>query len=191
MALIDYQQTDTAATFNIGCSGQTAGVTTDARQMTVGGTAGVTGQSCDPGNNVTRACVAIDGTAPGASASWNAGNWTIRINHTTMDGGTSLTRIDVCDFNGTSYTTVVSDTAPGHSPGATGVFTRVINQPSSHTPQSASLSRPFIVFTYTNTDPHGASGFTYVPSEIINTPIDDGAAATSPKQEPMGIVRSW
>lgn len=192
MALINFVETDTSATFNVGCSGQTAGATTDGRQANSGGSAGVTEVSVDPGNNVTRACFVFLCSKPGASASWNSGTWTIPVNHTTMDGGTQLTRVDVCDFlSGTGYTSIANTTSPGHTRGNTGVLNVSVTQGSNHTPQDATDSQPFIVLTYNNNDAHGASGLGITPSETINSPIDDGGAATTVKMEAMGVYRSW
>lgn len=196
MALIDFVQTDTSATFNVGCSGATAGIGTAGRQANAGGAAGVTEFSCDPDSGLSdalRACGVYLCSKPGASASWDAGDWTIPINITTCDGGTILREVYVCDFlSGTGYSPIVSTSSPGHTRGTTGVVTVTINQGSSWTPQDATDSQPYIVLVWSNNDAHGASAAGVTPNQTINSPIDDGAAAGgSVKMEPMGIYRSW
>lgn len=177
MALISFNETDTSDTFDVGCSGEAAGASTAARQAADGGTLGSIEVSADPGNNVTRSCFAFVCGAPGASASWDAGTWVVRINHSSMDGGTQLVAVYVCDFlSGTGFTSIASNTSPGHTRGAAGVLTVNVSQGSPHTPQGAA-SQPFIVLVYNNNDQHGASGLGITPDQAIDTPIDDGAAA--------------
>jgi len=171
MAFYTYAQTDTADTFDVGCSGQTAGVTTAARKLLEGGTAGTVAINGDPGNNVTRAVFSWDSTTPVGKATWEAGNWTIPINISTCDGGTQLTRVDVCDENGATYTTVASNTSPGHTRGATGVLTVTVVQGSAHTAQSAANSAVHIVLTFNNNDLHGNSTSQITCNQIITTPI--------------------
>ena len=76
MATFDFIQTDSAATFNVGCSGATAGVTTEGRTATVAGPAGSTADlDFDPGTgtgDALRACNAFLCDKPGV-ASWASG----------------------------------------------------------------------------------------------------------------------
>lgn len=185
MATFDYVQTDTSATFNVGCSGQTAGATTDARQAQDTGSAGVTEVSVDPGSNVTRAIFVYDCTPAPNVAEWASGNYVIPVNITTCDGGTQLTRVDVCDFDGTStYVSVASNTSPGHTRGNTGVVNVTVNRATNYTPQSQANSRVFIVLTFNNNDQHGASGAGITPNQTITTPI------VAPAPDDLGRV-SW
>jgi len=170
---ITYQQTDTSATFNVGCSGQSAGVTTAAAQASVGGTAGSTPITGDPDNNLTRACIAFDcSPAVNYGADWPAGTVTVHINISACDGGTQLTRVDVCDFDGSStYQSWGSNTSPGHTRGTTNSDLSVPVTVTSITPGSAANSRVFVVLTFNNNDNHGASDVSVTPSLTIVAPF--------------------
>jgi len=180
LALINYNQQDDSATFNVGCSGASAGATTLGRAMDATAL-GIGTATTDPDVGVTAACLIFDAPAPGASASWDDGDWVIRVNITTCDSGTILNAIHVCDFDGTSYTTVTSQvSAFGHTRGGTGVITATIAQGGAHTPQSATLSRPFIVIIFENNDAHGNGNVTVTTNQIVDSPIDDGVGGADP-----------
>lgn len=172
MALINYNQQDDSATFNVGCSGQSTGVDVDGRLMD-GTAVGSTPVACDPDNQTTAACCIFESTSPNV-AEWAAGDYVVRINHSAMDGGTQLTRVDICDNNVGTYASVAVNTSPGHVRGDTGVITVTVNRATAYTPQSTPNSKVFIVLTYNNNDAHGASTFSITPDQIIDTPIDDG-----------------
>ena len=176
-----YQQTDTDATFDVGCSGQSAGATTGADEAAVGGSAGVTETAFDPDNNVTRACYAYDCTPAPGLATWESGNYVVRINHTAMDGGTQLQRVDVCDFDGTSsYAFVANNSSTGHTRGATGVLEVTVNRATPYAVQDETNSRLFVVLTYNNNDLHGASAGGITPDDTIVAPytVPAGLAAS-------------
>ena len=181
MALINFQQIDTDGTFNVACSARSAGLTTAADQATAGGSAGSTPTTVDPDNNGTNlACYAYQCGKPGASATWDAGTWVVRINFSTGDAGTTLEEVHVCDWlSGTGYTDVDTDTSATALAQATngGAVTVNVTQSGAHTPQSAADSQPYIVLVFSNTDPHGATSVDITPSLVIDSPIDDGAAA--------------
>lgn len=182
MALISYEEDNAGGTFNVGCSGLSAGSTTTYNSMDVVGTAPVAGPNGAPNHNATEACHVIESqTAPGASASWDSGDWVINMNHQTMDAGTQLTRIDICDNNGGTFTNVVSnyDATGDHSRGSTGALTITINQGSSHSPQSAANSVPYIVFTYNTNEAHGGHAYAWTTAYTVDTPIDDGVATVT------------
>lgn len=176
MAVINFQQTDTAGFFNVGCSGVGAGVTIANLRALVGGSAGTVAITADPDKNTTAACFNYDCGAPGV-ASWAAGDYIIPINFTTGDAGTTLNAVYVCDFDGaSSYVTVASLT--GLSDVSTGgVVTKTVTRGTAYTPQSQANSRPFIVIVLNNADTHGGSLVQITPSEIIQTPIDDGVVS--------------
>lgn len=179
-----YTQTDTSATFNVGCSGRSAGLTTAARTAEVGGTAGSSEVTVDPNNNgTTLACFAFDvpvADAPGLS-SWDSGTWNVTINFTTGDAGTTLEEVHICDNNGGTYSSVAggtSETAIGYAT-TSGSTTRNISQGSNHTPQSEANSRPFVVIVLSNTDDHGAASVGITPSATIVAPYTVGGGADS------------
>ena len=179
MALIIFAQTDPDGTFNVGCSSRSAGITTQADLCPVVGSAGSAATTIDPDNNGTLlACYNFECGKPGASATWDAGDWVVRVNFTAGDAGTTLEEIHICDWlSGTGYTTVRSDTGAARGISTTaGQQDITLNQGSAHTPQSAADSQPVIVLVFTNTDDHGGSSANITPSALIDTPIDDGAA---------------
>lgn len=167
----NYYQTDTSATFNVGCSGATGGTTTDARTCsTASGDVGASAYTVNTGNNVTRAVFAWELPKPGTS-SWEDGTWSIPINFTTGDAGTTLNAVYVCDKNGGSYSTVCSET--GLSVASTsGLTTRSIPQGGAWTPQSSTDSQPFIVVVLTNTDTHGGSSVAITSNQTISAPLN-------------------
>jgi len=185
---VTYQQTDTTATFNVGCSARSAGVQNASRQAIVGGTAGTTEQSVNPDNQGgLRACFNFDvpvGDAPNI-ATWTDGNWQVTINFTSGDPGTFLKEVHVCDNNGGSYTTVCSETGLTVATTA-GSTTRTIAQGGDHSPQAQSTSRPFIVIVLENTDPHGGSACGITPSSTVVAPY-----TLTPPQIPGQFLRRY
>lgn len=176
MAFFIYNQTDTTATFNQGCSAFAGGVTNDARSCTVGGTMGSTEVGVDTGNETTASIFVYDCGAPEV-ATWESGSWIIQVNVTTQDAGTVLYALYVCDYNGSTFQTVVSES--NINVGGIGVIERTIVRNSTYTPQSVTLSRPFIVAVFLNSDPHGGSSTGITPSGSIFTPIIEPAACDS------------
>lgn len=180
MALINFQQEDTDGTFNVGCSGRSAGITTGSDQANAGGSAGSAATTVDPDNNGTLlACYAYQCGKPGASASWDSGSWVVRINFSAGDPGTTLEEVHACDWlSGTGYTTIstTGGTGLGLATNA-GQQNVTLTQGAGHSPQSAADSQPFIILVFTNVDDHGGSSIAVTPSLVIDSPIDDGAAA--------------
>lgn len=186
----DLVQTDTSATFNVGCSTRSAGSTTAGRQAISGGTAGATEVTIDPGLDTEasqRAVMIFESGAPNV-AEWADGTWTVPVNITTCDAGTILREVWICDNNGGTFSTVGSNTSPGHTRGATGVVTVNIVNPGLHTPQSQANSTVFIVLVFSNNDPHGQSSAGVTPNQTINTPIVVGGAEVTPDQATLTWV---
>jgi hypothetical protein len=192
LALIDFIQTDTSRTYNAGCSGFGDGVTTGGRRGEPGGTPGTGEVTVDPDNAAgpstptDAACFVWDCDAPGSGASWDSGTWTIPIDFTTGDAGTTLRAVYVCDFDGTStYQTITSETGLSVATTA-GLTTRNITQSTGWTPQSAANSRPFIVVVLRSADQHGGSSVGITMGRTINSPVDDGV--TPPSGPPVGTL---
>lgn len=180
MALITYTLTDTTATFDVGCSGRSAGITTNGVQANDGGTQGAGSSEGDPGNNGTNlACVSVlCGPAPGV-ATWADGTWSWTIPFPSSDPGTTLEEVHLCDWDGaTTYTTIASTTGIAHGT-ASGSYAWSQAQGGDHTPQSEANSQPFIVLVFSNTDDHGGSAIAVGHTTSISSPIDDGAVAGS------------
>lgn len=186
MALIDFQQEDTAATHAAGCSARSDGVTTAGRQANSGGSAGSTPVTVDPDNlGSLLACATFLCSKPGAAASWDAGTWVVRINFSSGDAGTTLEEVHVCDNNGG---TIVDIDVGGGGTQATGLGVSTsagaqtvnVTQNNGHTPQSAADSQPHIVLVFSSVDEHGATSIDITPSLVIDSPVDDGAAAGTP-----------
>lgn len=168
---VTFTQEDTAATFNVGCSAKSAGPTTAGREARDGGSAGSSEVTVDPGNlSADLACFIYDCNDPPNIASWQDGTWNITIDFSTGDAGTRLKEVYVCDYNGTGYTVVCSETGLTYDT-SSGPTTRNIAQGGAHTPQSQSLSRPFIVLVLDNIDLHGASSVGITPGSTIVAPF--------------------
>jgi len=180
MATFSYVQNDTSRTFDVGCSGQSAGVTTAARDAADGVGVGTVEVSLDPDNLSTAAVFAIDcNTPPNTGSDWASGNYVVPINITTCDAGTQFVRADLCDYNGTAYASIVNNLVPSHSAGATGVVTCTFVRGTDYTPQTHSTSRLYVVCTFTNTDDHGNSIVGITPDQTITTPIVIPSVAAS------------
>ncbi|MEK9767382.1 MAG: hypothetical protein VW683_00560 [Betaproteobacteria bacterium] len=153
-----YQLVATTATFNVGCSGQTAGTTTLANSASIGGTAGAGTYVIDPGNNATTACYAIELDAPN-TGSWGSGNWVVNVDFSQCDADTTWVRCDLCDYEpGVGYTTVVSNGTTNHTAGGiSGPYTSTLNRATEYTPTSTSNSKPFIILTFQSVALHGTS----------------------------------
>lgn len=179
---ISYAQTGTSATFNIGCSGQTAGATTAGRLATVGGSAGGA-VTVDPGLGTTAAIFIFECDIANQVGDWLTGDYVCPVNISTCDAGTQFTRADLCDYDGSSFATVVGniDMSTLHTRGNTGVVTVTANIGSPYTPQGAN-SRLFWVLTFNNNDPHGQSSVDITPDQTITTQFP------SPP-EPWWIIR--
>lgn len=183
-----YTQTDTSATFDVACGVSSAGITTVARNASTSGSAGSTEATGDPGNNVTRVCFAFDCTPAPNLDPWPAGTWTVNINHSTMDGGTILTRVDICEYDVpfSQWFTVASNTSPGHSRGGLGTIAVNVTQGSDYSLSGdQSTSRPYIVLEYNNNDLHGTSSFGITPSLTIVAPY--GGSSGNPHRLLLGV----
>lgn len=182
MALIDFQQEDTApsCTDAEACSGLT-GTQGPINQFAIqGGTAGTTEDVSGnfPNADTTiRRTVYYDLPIP-SGADGAAGNWTVRINHTTGDASVLGREVHVCRSNSVcenqetlgSLTSQAFDTS-------TGVWIATVNQASSTT--ISADDRVFIVVAYENTAAHGNHSIGVTPDQIINSPWDDGVTGAA------------
>ena len=182
MALIDFQQEDTApsCTEAEACS-LLSGTQGPINQFAIqGGTAGTTedGSGNFPNADTTiRRTVYYDLPIP-SGADGAAGNWTVRINHTTGNSNILGREVHVCRVNVSclnqetlgSLTSQAFDTS-------TGIWTATVNQASSTT--ISVNDRVFIVVGYENTGIHGNSSIGVTPNQIINSPWDDGVTGAA------------
>lgn len=181
MAVFLFQQEDTAADsgFNIACSGGTAGSVTSNHQMLSGGTAGSTEVQPDPGNGVTRVCMAFqsDTALPEPNVTtWQAGDYVVRLNVTTARAGTLWDETYICErTSGGVFNTVASLTGQGTAMAA-GTQTHTVNRATDFSPLAAN-STVYVVIVLTG-PAHGGSDVGVTPSLVIDTPIDDGVSAT-------------
>lgn len=180
MAVFLFQQEDTVADsgFNIGCSGATAEASPDAQQMLRSGTAGSTEITIDPGNGLTRACLAFqsDTTLPEPNVTtWQAGDYVVRLNVTTARSGMIWEETYICErTSGATFNTVASLVGQTTTMDA-GTQTHTVNRASDFT--AAANSTVYIVMVFTG-PAHGGSNAGVTPSLVIDTPIDDGISAT-------------
>ncbi len=181
MALI-LTQTDTDADsgFNVGCSGQSAGNVTVAREATDGGTSGTTEVLPDPGLGVERAVLAFQSDAGGPEpndTTWEAGDYVVRINVTTARSNSQWTETYICErTSGGTFNTVASLTGQTTSLGATGVKTHTVNRATDYTAGSASTI--YIVVVISDTNAHGQSKVGITPDQNIDTPIASATEKT-------------
>lgn len=169
-----YVQTDTdIGGPGAGCSGVAAGANA-GRGAYVGGTPGSSEvQLAGPANESTQVIFGFGlgpGEQPGLEV-WDPGPWVVPINHTTMDDGSRLVGVYVCDFTGSLWTAVASNESPGHGFGETGIITVPVIQPAAHVVQSQAASFPAILLAYQNTDASGVRNVGITPDQTILAPF--------------------
>lgn len=179
MAVFLFQQESLGADsgFNVACSGATAGATTAARQMRRGTSPGSTEDTIDPGNGLTRACLAFqsDTSLPEPNVTtWQAGDYVVRLNVTTARSGMIWEETYICErTSGGTFNTVASLVGQTTTMDA-GTQTHTVNRASDFT--AAANSTVYIVMVFTG-PAHGGSNAGVTPSLVIDTPIDDGVSA--------------
>lgn len=182
MAVFLFQQEDGGADsgFNVACSGGTGAGTTSDHQMLRAGTAGTTEVNPDPGNGLTRVCMAFqsDTTLPEPNVTtWQggvgaAGNYVVRLNVTSARSGMNWDETWICErTSGGVYNTVASLTGQTQAMDA-GTQIQTVNRGSDFSPAAAD-STVYIVCVFTG-PAHGGSSVGITPSLVIDTPIDDG-----------------
>lgn len=179
MAVFLLQQEDTAADsgFVTTCSGVAAGSVTSDHQMLRGGTAGSTEVLPDPDNTTSSVLVFQSDTSlpePNVTT-WDAGDYVIRLNVTTGRTATQWVATYICErTSGGTYNAVASLTGQTTAMTA-GTQTMTVNRATNYT--AAATSTIYIVCVFQG-PAHGGSDVGITPSLVIDTPIDDGVAAT-------------
>lgn len=181
MAVFLLQQQNVVADsgFNVGCSGATAEASPDARQILRGGSAGSIEITIDPGNGLTRACLAFQSDTgipePGVTT-WQAGDYVVRLNVTTARSGMIWEETYICErTSGAVFNTVASLTGQTTTMDA-GTQTHTVNRGTDFSPLDAN-STLYIVMVFTG-PAHGGSNAGVTPSLVVDTPIDDGVSAS-------------
>lgn len=181
---INFQQTDTAATFpndhctvDADCTGLTSG-----RECSDGGSAGSTAVSPAPTivasvGRVVRAfkCVVDSGV------SWDAGTWTVRMNVTTANMNLEIDRLWICriDSSGNSQAQIGdSDTLSSPiSLASTGVKSQTV----SGSAQSPSAGDVVWVLVRVNNGAMSTQSFTFTPDQLIDSPFNVAAVPLATK----------
>lgn len=178
MALINLQETDSAATCGIAvyCSGGTSQASSPKLAQS-GGSAGSTPVTISINGSTSLRIVFGFDCPIAAGATWDAGTWTVRWNVTTANMNLTWEEVHICRLSSScvNQATIGSATALGISLGATGVKTQTV----SGAAQSPSVGdRVYILFVITNAA-MTLQSFDITPSEIINTPFDDGGGPST------------
>ena len=177
MAII-FAQTDTAADsgFNVGSSGETAGLTTYSTEILDGGTLGVGTGTTDIDNSGTDVEFAVIGfqTDTGGpepnDTSWESGDYVVRLNVSTGRTGISWRATYVmARTSGGSYTTVASLTGQTDSLASPGVVTHTVVLGSDYTANATDTMYILCVFGGQLT--HGNSTVIITNDQNIDTPI--------------------
>lgn len=194
MTLIDLQQSDTSTSLcatNAYCSVGTQGTNRTVRRAQQGDTAGVTGvavtvDNADTAKNIWWHCVIP------AGASWDAGNWTVRLNVTGAAMNTTWEGTYICRLNSAcaNQASIGSLTGQSIDVGTTGVKTFPAISGAAQTPSAGDLV--MVICRFTETSGHGNNTITYLPDQLINTPFDDGVTGTAAgyQQYYRGLVTS-
>lgn len=184
------RETDTVADLAADkyCAVQANNSTMSAKQATSGGTAGVTAVTVTmDGDSAGHSLINFnsDTTEPN-SASWEAGDWTVRIEITTANMNMDIIRIYVCRVNsaGVSQAEIWVDSTQTFV--TTGVKT-VTNAGGAQTANATDVIE--VVFECANTFTMAAS-VGYKPSQNIDTPVNQGAAGGDGTDFPFAIFHS-
>lgn len=185
---LTFTQTDTSVTFDVGCSGESAGATTAAREIVDGGTAGSTEFSVDPNNNSTAAVVAFRTTGGVGTDTWEAGDYVVSINVTSASGNSDWVATYICErTSGGSFNTVASLTGQTTDVATTGVKSQTVNRGTDFTPAGTD-SDLFVVLVFTNSDNHGNSSTSITPDQDITTPIVGAASFSGTATQTLGAI---
>lgn len=179
MAQVRLQQTDTTApcSFAAYCSTQgNSGGTTIASDARVGGTAGTTEVTPAMVNNETRLNLVVFSTPDLGITDWTAGDYVVRFDVASQT--TRLTWEDtyVCRVNSscTNQETIGSLTSQATALSSVGVVSHTISGSST---TAAATDRLVFVLAFSNNHEHGGDDpVGYIPSQLIDTPFDDGFA---------------
>lgn len=190
MALIDLQETDNGTglcAINAFCSGNSNNAAgTSRREATQGGTAGSGADSVTMDNNAADLNTVWFECVIPSGASWDAGDWTTRINITTGNHQLTLDEIHICRVNSScvSQASIGSSVGIGQNISSAQVYTFVISG-AAQSPSAGDLVH--IIYAFDNGQ-NMPQAFTFSPSEIINTPFDDGAAGAAPGLRTLAML---
>jgi len=172
MATIDLIQTDTSKTAQAGCSGVSlSSGTPAAREMTDGGTAGVTEVTLSLAANSTEV-MWNDISDALVETTWADGTLTWRLNVTASNMAATLDAVYVCRFDSSdvSQETLGSSTSIGLGLATNQVESGTVTITAATTP--ADTDKIAIIFSITNGNTHSAQSLGITPDQTINTPIE-------------------
>lgn len=176
MALIDLQQTDTAATCSFAnfCQGGPDATTPQASDARSGGSAGSGTPAVTLNQGETAHAGALFVSPALGVTVWASGTHTFRYNVTTAGANCLLLEVHVCRVNSScvNQETLGSITGLTEDLAATGVKTVSITGVSGTT--ALTTDKLAYVLVMGNSHGHNNRTHNYTPNQIINTPIDDG-----------------
>lgn len=173
----DYQQTDTAAPCGViqACSAVAPAADADAREASVGGTAGATELACAVAAASSELCYA-DEIAIADDTSLDAGDATLRLNITTAQNDLTWEEVYVCRLNSscTSQETLGSVTGLANDVSAGGVFTQTVSLSAA----SAHNEGDKVYVTYVFANAHAKTGRTVsiTPDQLVTMPFTPAAS---------------
>lgn len=168
---VTYQQTDNAVTFEVGCSGQTAGVSTAGRELIEGGSPGANDVTVDPDNNTEAAVFALATTGGTGLGTWQAGDYVVDLNIVGSNGNSVWSETHICERTaGGAFNTVASLTGQTTDVSAAGVVSHTVNRATDFTPAGTD-SDLYIVIVFSNSDPHGNSTTDITPDQTVTAPF--------------------
>ena len=179
MALINLTQTDDSAPAcspGVFCSGRSLNTDQEIELAEQGAAVGVTSTVVTmDGNAADLVAVWFECTIP-AGASWDSGNFTVRINVTVKSANITWDSLDICRLNSgcTNQESLITTppTTLGISLGTAGVKTHV-QITNAATPSVGDKVMIMLGFNNSQMNPRD---FTFLNDQIINTPFDDGVA---------------
>ena len=184
MAVAKWVQTDTAVTSALAamCSGLVLGTgTNQAKKATEAATAGITAIQVSLPSSSTRVIAVGFELAVGTGEFWGPGTWTVLLNVTTAQSGTSITWTDVfiCRVNssGVSQATIASKTALAIALSTTGVKTATVTGGLAQVPNAG--DKVYAVLAFTNSSSSQARTFSFTPNQTISGPFGITGRRTS------------
>lgn len=172
---INFTQTDTAGDCDAVaayCSGRPVGsviLSSNDRQCTDGGTAGTGSNIIQLGGSETDVVGALFTCGVDADVSWDAGNWTVRLNVTSANMNITWSRVAICRVNSScvNQNSIANVGSLGISLGSTGIKSTTVSG-SAQTPSVG--DKVVIVFGFTNSS-MSSQQFTITPDQNIDSPF--------------------
>lgn len=182
-----YAQTGTAADCGtiVACSGATLGDVAVSRKATVGGSSGAEftfgGAAFD--NALSRALVMFE-IVPESGDTWDAGDYVVRLNVTTVGGVTASTWTEthICRVNSSCVSQESIGSLTGQSTALTVGLKTMTVAGAAQTPSAG--DKIYIVCVFLSNRNNSSGGIT--PDQNIDTPVTAGAGGGDPEANLIG-----